>query len=450
MDPGVSFSEGEAELILRDEEREIGKRRLSGLGEHRIFPALKLEGILPWEHGNPKLYSLFIRLLDREGQEIELAALRIGFRRVEIRDGVMLLNGRRLVICGVNRHEWNARRGRSITREDMVFDMEVLKDNHINAVRTSHYPNQLPWYDLCDENGIYVMAETNLESHGSWQKMGDLEPSWNVPGDVPQWRALTDNDRGNRFYLRSGMWLSADMFVDCKEIRVEVDGREIPLPKAPENNRYTGKERARKVRVSFLYETITQPATRVLVTYEVRANGRIRMRVQYFEKKGLPELPVFGMRFVMPTKADGYEYEGLSGETYPDRMAGGIPGIYKIQGLPVTNYLVPQDCNVHMETKWLKVYRSTSLDPAREPAPSGLKFCGGEQSFAFSCIPYTPQELENATHQEELPPARRTVVSILGAVRGVGGIDSWGADVEPAYHISGEKDISYSFYIEKV
>jgi beta-galactosidase len=105
-----------------------------------------------------------------------------------------------------------------------------------------------------------------------------------------------------------------------------------------------------------------------------------------------------------------------------------------------------------MKTKWLEVYRNSTLSNVKEQGEKsfGLRFGAGEDSFAFSCIPYTPEELENATHQEELPTARRTVVSILGAVRGVGGINSWGADVEEAYHISGEKDIQYSFTVEGV
>ena len=122
----------------------------------------------------------------------------VGFRRIEIRDQVILLNGKRLIINGVNRHEWNARTGRVIGMEDMIRDMEILKANHINSVRTCHYPDQIPWYYMCDSCGIYLMAETNLESHGSWQKMGAVEPSWNVPGSLPQWReAVMDRARSN-------------------------------------------------------------------------------------------------------------------------------------------------------------------------------------------------------------------------------------------------------------
>lgn len=263
------------------------------------------------------------------------------------------------------------------------------------------------------------------------------------------WRAVTDNDRGNGFPLRSGMWLGADMFIGCKDIAVTVDHQKIPMPIAPENNRYTGEERAQTVRILFQYETITLPAARVDVAYEVAAGGRITVQVHYYGDKRLPELPVFGLRFVMPDKAGGYRYEGLSGETYPDRMAGGIPGVYQISGLPVTKYLVPQDCNVHMNTSWLEVYRSNALNQQdKGKQNTGLRFSCREQKFAFSCIPYTPLELENATHQEELPAARRTVVSILGAVRGVGGIDSWGAEVGSAYRIDAGKDICFSFDIE--
>lgn len=103
-------------------------------------------------------------------------------------------------------------------------------------------------------------------------------------------------------------------------------------------------------------------------------------------------------------------------------MAGGIPGTYRVQGLPVTPYLVPQDCGMHMQTKWVEITRKTSLDNTdHAKSESKLRFVAEEgENFAFTCLPYTAQELENALHQEELPPARRTVLSVLGAVRGVG------------------------------
>ena len=262
------------------------------------------------------------------------------------------------------------------------------------------------------------------------------------------WRALTDNDRGCRFHLTSGIWLAADMFIRVTGVEVAVDGRPIALPNAPENNRYTAQETAERVALTFRYETITSPAARVDVTYDVTADGRIRVTCAYHGAKGLPELPVFGLRIVMPTKAVGYTYEGLSGETYPDRMAGGVPGVYEVKGLPVTPYMVPQDCGMHMETKWVEIRRDTQLANTANPPESALKITMDDKPFAFSCLPYTAEELENATHHEELPPARRTVLCVYGAVRGVGGINSWGADVEEAYHLSAEKDMAFSFNIE--
>ncbi len=103
-----------------------------------------------------------------------------------------------MIINGVNRHEWHPRKGRAITIEDMEKDLAIIKNAKINGVRTSHYPNQITWYYLCDQAGIHVMAETNLESHGSWQKMGAFEPSYNVPGAVPQWQsAVLDRAKTN-------------------------------------------------------------------------------------------------------------------------------------------------------------------------------------------------------------------------------------------------------------
>lgn len=263
------------------------------------------------------------------------------------------------------------------------------------------------------------------------------------------WRALTDNDRGSGFGIKSGMWLAADCFIRNAGTAVTIDGGEVTVPMPPANNTYGGAVEADRAQITYTYETVTVPRTAVTVSYEVYAGGDIHVRAHYAGKKGLPQLPVFGMRFVMPTCADRYRYEGLSGETYPDRMAGGIPGIYEIEGLPVTPYLVPQDCGMHMRTKWLEVYRSAVLDNScREKKETGLCFRAEDGAdFAFACLPYTAMELENATHHEELPPARRTVLTVLGAVRGVGGIDSWGTDVEPAYHISGEEDIEYGFWI---
>lgn len=262
------------------------------------------------------------------------------------------------------------------------------------------------------------------------------------------WRALTDNDRGSKFHIKSGSWLAADMFIDCKDVEVITDGVSQGKPVAPGNNKYGTDVFADNVIVKYIYETVTTPATTVEVTYDVASNGKITVDVLYKGAKGLPELPVFGLRFIMPTLADKYMYEGLSGETYPDRMAGGVRGVYEIDGLSLTPYLVPQECGMRMGTDWLEVTRHTSLNNSRKDnSAQTLRIEKKNDTFAFSCLPYTASEIENATHHEELPPARRTVLCVYGAVRGVGGIDSWGSDVEEAYHINAEEDITYSFVI---
>lgn len=265
------------------------------------------------------------------------------------------------------------------------------------------------------------------------------------------WRAATDNDKGNQFPLKSGMWMGADVFIKCTGVKIRADGKEVTTFLAPSNNCHSNHEYVQSLEIAFTYETITVPAAAVEVTYEVNGSGRILVHAWYRGQQGLPELPGFGIRFIMPDKACGYEYCGLSGETYPDRKAGAVRGTYCVEGLPVTPYLVPQECGMHVETEWVTVYRQAAVDAAGEqPETAELTISMAGEPFGFSCLPYTALELENAAHQEDLPPARRTVLCIMGAVRGVGGIDSWGADVEEAYHISGEKDIEMSFVINGV
>ena len=142
-----------------------------------------------WSAEQPNLYKLFITI-QKDGEMIEAVPEKIGVRRFEMKDGVMCLNGKRIVFHGVNRHEFDCRTGRCVSYEDMVWDAKFMKRNNINAVRTSHYPNQTQWYRLCDEYGIYLIDETNLESHGSWQKMGQVKPDWVVPGDREEWLGI--------------------------------------------------------------------------------------------------------------------------------------------------------------------------------------------------------------------------------------------------------------------
>ena len=151
-----------------------------------------------WDNHCPYLYHAYVELRGEDGEILEIIPYDIGFRRLEMIDKVIYLNGKRLVITGVNRHEWSAKTGRSISMNEMTADIDCMIRNNINAVRTCHYPDQIPWYYLCDKAGIYVMAETNMESHGTFQKLGAIEPSCSIPCSIPQWReAVVDRARSN-------------------------------------------------------------------------------------------------------------------------------------------------------------------------------------------------------------------------------------------------------------
>lgn len=123
---------------------------------------------LKWTAETPNLYNLTLQLLDDRGKVLEVISKKIGFREVEIKGGQLLVNGKPVEIKGVNRHEFDMYAGRYVTKESMLADIKLMKQNNVNAVRTSHYPNATEWYDLCDEYGLYVMDEANIESHELW------------------------------------------------------------------------------------------------------------------------------------------------------------------------------------------------------------------------------------------------------------------------------------------
>lgn len=644
---------------------------------------VRLPGIRKWDHEDPALYTVTLTLRDAAGALQETVPYQTGFRRFGLREGVMELNGERIVFNGVNRHEWNPASGRAIGPEDMHRAIETFRRNHINAVRTCHYPDQTLWYELCDCNGIYMIDEANLESHGSWQKMGAVEPSWNVPGSLPEWRdcvvdrarsmferdknhtailiwscgnesyagedilAMSEffrqNDPGRlvhyegvfhcrafdqisdmesrmyakpeeiRAYLESG---PAKPFILCEYMHdmgnslggmesyirlldhpryqggfvwdymdqalwqqgprgrrlgyggdfgerptdyafsangiVFADGTEKPamqdlrywydtpahraahdarnaraaaafrLPalrtggpltviqgdvnlgvrgdrfalqfsyteaglsslrldggpewvwraprpalwRAPtENDRGCGfpvrsaawmaadaypqaagwhveEASPQRVRIRYTFTFPTVPGASADLTYTVTGSA-LRVDAAYHGVPGAPELPVFGVRMSTLHPAARVCWTGLSGETYPDRYKGAQFGRWSEQP-HIPAYLVPQDCGVHMGTRTLTLEQQDAA--CRTTTALTLRMA--EEPFAFSALPNTPQELENAAHRDELPCTGRTVLSVLGAVRGVGGIDSWGTDVEPACRLSGEADHRVSFLIE--
>ncbi|MGN7309238.1 glycoside hydrolase family 2 TIM barrel-domain containing protein, partial [Bacillus subtilis] len=126
-----------------------------------------------WNAESPYLYHLIISLVDSNNQVIETVAQRVGFRRVEVRDGQFLVNGVAILLKGVNRHDHHPDTGRTVTVSTMREDIQMMKQHNINAVRTAHYPNDPRFYDLCDEYGLYVMEETDLETHG-FEPLGNI------------------------------------------------------------------------------------------------------------------------------------------------------------------------------------------------------------------------------------------------------------------------------------
>lgn len=146
----------------------------------------KLENINLWSAEKPYLYLIEIKLL-KNNKTLETIIQNIGFRSIYIKDNILMFNGKRLVLHGINRHEFSASTGRVITIKQMEWDAKQMKLHNINAVRTSHYPNQKAWYDICDKIGLYVIDEANLETHGSWSVYGNEPWMKRLPDSNMEW-----------------------------------------------------------------------------------------------------------------------------------------------------------------------------------------------------------------------------------------------------------------------
>lgn len=182
-------------------EQVVLERRVS-LQEHQVL-SYEIKQPLLWSAENPVLYELRMELLDESGTTSEIVSQKIGFRQFELKDSVMCLNGKRIVFKGVDRHEFSAVNGRRVSEEEIRMDLITMKQNNINAIRTSHYPNSSIFYSLCDEYGIYVIDETNLETHGIWDVIErGLKPiEYALPGNRKEWQTLV-LDRAESMYQR--------------------------------------------------------------------------------------------------------------------------------------------------------------------------------------------------------------------------------------------------------
>ena len=173
---------------LKDSEGNVVWETSTDADANTTFASGSLQGLEPWSAESPSLYELEVNVIDQAGNIVEAVVQKVGFRRFRIENGIMTLNGKRVVFKGADRHEFDAKRGRSITEQDMIDDVIFCKRHNINAIRTSHYPNQERWYELCDEYGIYLIDETNLETHGSWCLPGDVVTAETaVPGSKACW-----------------------------------------------------------------------------------------------------------------------------------------------------------------------------------------------------------------------------------------------------------------------
>ena len=253
-------------------------------------------------------------------------------------------------------------------------------------------------------------------------KVNGTEWLWRAPRPA-FWRASTDNDRGCGFPLRAAAWMAADVFVTYSGMKVLEAGPDC-------------------VKVQFQFGIPTVPGASAELVYTVEAQGALRVDAVYRGVAGAPELPCFGVKFETFGPVTRTVWTGLSGETYPDRYKGGMFGCHE-ETPHVEPHLVPQDCGMHMQTRQAMLEQRDACGHTT----AALTLQQVDAPFAFSALPNTAQEIEAAQHITELPATGRTSVMVLGAVRGVGGIDSWGTDVEEPYHVSGEEDHSVSFRI---
>ena len=198
-----AIGHGKAELILTRQGEEAARTEVEIKDGQSTVVELTIEQPALWSAEQPNLYNLMIQVTDDQEQLQELIPQRVGFRRFAIEDGIMKLNGKRIVFKGVDRHEFSSRRGRVPNHDELLRDIVTMKRNNINAIRTSHYPNDSALYALCDEYGLYLIDECNMETHGMWDMVG--RGVWSIekalPGDRQEWKDLL-LDRVNSMYQR--------------------------------------------------------------------------------------------------------------------------------------------------------------------------------------------------------------------------------------------------------
>lgn len=225
-----------AEIVLTDPEGEVLRKEIPAF-KGKNYAKFDIKDVAPWSAEDPNLYAFSLVLKDSEGKEIETDTLNVGFRRFELVNGIMMLNGKRIIFNGVNRHEMSCETGRTVSYEDTELDIINMKRHNINAIRTCHYPDQSFVYDLCDRYGIYVIDECNLETHGTWSVTGKPDEN-TLPGSTETWKdvcldrakSLQERDKnhpcvlfwscGNESCGGKNIWLMSQQFKERDDTRL--------------------------------------------------------------------------------------------------------------------------------------------------------------------------------------------------------------------------------------
>ena len=192
---------GKVSMTLQDSEGVVAQAQQEMEAEFQVTIPVKEPSL--WSAEEPNLYELQVQVTDESGQVQEVFSQLVGFRRFEMIDKLMCINGKRIVFKGVNRHEFSSKTGRVVNEEELLQDIITMKRNNINAIRTCHYPDDSKIYELCDRYGLYMIAECNMESHGSWDPIlrGEIEEDTIVPGNREEWEPMM-LDRINSCYQR--------------------------------------------------------------------------------------------------------------------------------------------------------------------------------------------------------------------------------------------------------
>ncbi|MBQ7704433.1 MAG: DUF4981 domain-containing protein [Selenomonadaceae bacterium] len=254
------------------------------------------------------------------------------------------------------------------------------------------------------------------------------------------WRAPIDNDYGNGQHMDSAQWKLASLYKKCVKIEYRADDKDFETVENYFGKKFNGEIWADTFEVKYTYELMTTPRSFCTVSYKVHECGSLQVAQDYKKVEGLAEFPDFSILFTLPKKYTQIKFYGLGPlDNYRDRLEGARLGIYDTNIFEeVEPYLLPQETGNHCGVRWFEVV---------DERGRGLKFFGG--IFEASALPYSPHELENARHQEELPKHHNTFVKISAGQCGVGGDDSWGSPVLDEYKIKNE-DKHFEFWVKGV